>query len=105
MTHGVPGIVEWWFWAPVLLVAVKLKRGLQEGTGDDEEMLRWDSPQVHERVSASGVRRGRSLMKIRQGSNVRVEESMVALSIDRSNLCSGLKTEGVKSVVAKVTRL
>ena len=62
--------------SPVLLVAVRLKQGLQSGIG--EEWLRWESPKVQEIVS--GERRGRSRIKMRQGSKVRVEASIVDLS-------------------------
>ena len=79
MTHGVPGLVWWGVLSPVLLVAVRLKQGLQEGIR--EEWLRWESPKVQEIVS--GERRGRRRIKTMQGSKVRVEESIVDLSRDR----------------------
>ena len=53
-----------------------MKQGLQSGIG--EEWLRWESPKVQEIVS--GERRGRSRIKMRQGSKVRVEASIVDLS-------------------------
>ena len=58
------------------MVAVRLKQGLQEGIG--EEWLRWESPKVQEVVS--GERMGRHRIKMRQGSKVRVEASIVDLS-------------------------
>ena len=62
----------------VLVVAVRLKQGLQLGIG--EEWLRWESAKVQEVVS--GERRGRSRMKMRQGSRMREEVSIVAFSRD-----------------------
>ena len=56
--------------------------------------MRWKSPKVQEIVS--GERRGRRRMRIKQGSRMRVEASIVGLSRDRPNLVSGAKTEGVK---------
>ena len=44
----------------------------------------------------SGERRGRRRMRIKQGSKMRVETSIVDLSRDRPNLVTGSKTEGVK---------
>ena len=76
ITHGVPGLVGRGVLSPVLLVAVRLKQGLQEGIR--EEWLRWESPKVQEIVS--GERRGRSRIKTRQGSKVRAEASIVDLS-------------------------
>ena len=75
ITHSVPGKV-FGEGAPVLLFIVRLKQGLQEGIG--KEWLRWESPKVQEIVS--GERIGRSRIKTRQGSKVRVEASIVDLS-------------------------
>ena len=81
ITQGVPGLIWWVILSPVVLVVVRLKQGLQEGIG--EELLRWESPKVQEMVS--GERWWSNQMKIRQGSKVRVEESIVDLSRDRKN--------------------
>ena len=61
-----------------MLTAVVLKQGLQAGIG--EPRSRWESPKVQRTVS--GEREGRSRMKMRQGSRMREEVSIVALSRD-----------------------
>ena len=83
----------------VLLVAVRLKQGLHSGIG--EEWLRWESPKVQEIVS--GERRGRRRIKTMHGSKVMVEESIVDLSRDRSDLVPGPTTNGVKREMANET--
>ena len=63
---------------PPVLTAVVLKQGLQAGIS--EPRSRWESPKVQRTVS--GSREGRSRMKMRQGSKMREEVSIVALSRD-----------------------
>ena len=88
----------------MLLVAVRLKQGLQEGIG--EEWLRWESPKVQEIVSGEKrERRRRKRIKMRQGSKVRVEASIVDLTRDRQNLVVGTETEGVKRERANETNV
>ena len=60
----------------VVLVVVRLKQGLQEGMLS--EWLRWWRPREQDTTSVGSS--GRIWMKIRQGSKVAVEESIVALS-------------------------
>ena len=76
----------------MLFSIVRLKQWLQEGIG--KEWLRWESPKVQEIVS--GGRSGRRRRRVRQGSRVRVEASIVALSRDQPNFDSGWETEGAK---------
>ena len=76
----------------MLLSIVRLKQGLQEGIG--KEWLRWESPKVQEMMSDGRSCRRRTRM--RQGSKVRVEASIVALSRDQPNFDSGSETEGAK---------
>ena len=61
-----------------MLTAVALKQELQDGT--DEVRLRWESPKVQRTVS--GGREGSMRMKMREGSKMREEVSMVAFSRD-----------------------
>ena len=63
----------------VVLVVVELKQGLQEGMLS--EWSRWWRPR--EQDTTSGGSSGRIWMKIKQGSKVAVEESIVALSWER----------------------
>ena len=63
---------------PPVLTAVALKQGLQDGIS--EPRSRWESPKVQRTVS--GSREGRSRMKMRQGSRMREEVSIVALRWD-----------------------
>ena len=92
ITHLVPGKVFLGEGAPVLLSIVRLKQGLQEGIG--KEWLRWESPKVQEMMSDGRSCRRRTRM--RQGSKVMVEASIVALSRDQPNFDSGSETEGAK---------
>ena len=78
----------------VVLVVVELKQGLQEGMLS--EWSRWWRPK--EQDTTSGGSSGRIWMKIRQGSKMAVEESIVALSWERScfvvlPLAAGVKSE------------
>ena len=61
---------------------VPLKQGVKQGlhVGIVEPRLRWERPQVQRRIS--GESSGRMRMKMRQGSRMREEVSMVALSMD-----------------------
>ena len=77
----------------VVLVVVELKQGLQEGMLS--EWSRWWRPR--EQDTTSGGSSGRIWMKIRQGSKVAVEESIVALSWERPCLDSLSGIAGVKS--------
>ena len=61
-----------------MLTAVVLKQGLQDGIVDPRS--RWESPKVQRTVS--GGREGRRRMKMREGSKMREEVSMVDLSRD-----------------------
>ena len=75
-----------------VLIAVMLKQGLHAGIG--ESKLRWESPKVQRTVSGGRVERRR--MRIKQGSKMRVEVSIVDLSRDRLNLVKVATTAGVK---------
>ena len=77
----------------VVLVVVMLKQGLQEGMLS--EWSRWWRPR--EQDTTSGGSSGRIWMKIKQGSKVAVEESIVALSWERPYLVKHVLTTGVKS--------
>ena len=55
-----------------------VKQGLHVGMGEPKS--RWASPKVQRTVS--GSREGRSRMKMRQGSKMREEVSIVALNRD-----------------------
>ena len=61
-----------------VLTPVMLKQGLQDGIW--EPRLRWKSPKVQRTVLEGRV--GRMRMKIRQGSRMREEVSIVDLSRD-----------------------
>ena len=61
-----------------VLTAVALKQGLQDGIVDPRS--RWESPK--EQRTKSGGREGRRRMKMREGSKMREEVSIVALSRD-----------------------
>ena len=125
ITHGVPDYGLWWRWSdhktmydmhailywwsdwqqqngsPVL-TAVALKQGLQDGTVDPRS--RWESPKVQRTMS--GGRKGRMRMRMRQGSKMREEVSMVALSRGCLNFSLHLhQTEGVKSEKANEKKL
>ena len=63
-----------------MLTAVVLKQGLQDGTVEFDPRSRWESPKVQRTVS--GGREGRRRMKMREGSKMREEVSIVALSRD-----------------------
>ena len=63
----------------VVLVVVMLKQGLQEGMLS--AWSRWWRPREQDTTSVGSS--GRIWMKIRQGSKVAVEESIVALSWER----------------------
>ena len=78
-----------------------LKQGLQAGISKPRS--RWESPKVQRTVS--GSREGRSRMKMRQGSRMREEVSIVALSRDCSNLLLAFPTEGAKRERAKEPKL
>ena len=77
----------------VVLVVVRLKQGLQEGMLS--EWSRWWRPKVQDTTSVGSS--GRIFIKIRQGSKVAVEESIVALSWERPCLVKLPLTAGVKS--------
>ena len=76
------------------MAVVELKQGLQEGMLS--AWSRWWRPR--EQDTTSGGSSGRILMKIKQGSKMAVEESIVALSWERScfvvlPLAAGVKSE------------
>ena len=77
----------------VVLVVIRLKQGLQEGMLS--EWSRWWRPREQDTTSVGSS--GRIWMKIRQGSKVAVEESIVALSWERPCLVVLLLTAGVNS--------
>lgn len=84
-----------------VLTAEMLKHGLQDGIGASK--LMWESPMLQRTVS--GERRGRIRMKMRHGSRISEELSIVALSRERSNFVSvfkvlGSPTEGMKRETA-----
>ena len=77
----------------VLVVVVELKQGLQEGMLS--EWSRWWRPKVQDTTSVESS--GRIFIKMRQGSKVAVEESIVALSWERPCLLVLPLAAGVKS--------
>ena len=77
----------------VVLVVIRLKQGLQEGMLS--EWSRWWRPREQDTTSVGSS--GRIWMKIKQGSKMAVEESIVALSWERPCLVLLLPIAGVKS--------
>ena len=75
------------------MVVVELKQGLQEGMLS--EWSRWWRPR--EQDTTSGESSGKIWMKIRQGSKMAVEESIVALIWERPRLVVLPTMAGVKS--------